>query len=52
MKINFETLDDGSVRLTVEGNPDEVGKIQAFVMANMTQFMAGLKGATKEEVKE
>jgi hypothetical protein len=51
MKINFETIEDGSVRLIIEGSPDEVGKIQQFVMSNMAQFMAGIN-ATKEEVKE
>lgn len=52
MKINFETLDDGSVRLVIEGTPEEVGRIQSFVMMNMGNFMSGLTGASKERVDE
>ena len=50
MKITFETLPDGSVKLVVIGEADEVGKIQQFIMTNMQSFMSGLKGATKERV--
>jgi len=53
MKVNFETLPDGSVRLVVEGGADEVGKIQAFIMMNMAGFISSIKGqATKERVDE
>ena len=53
MKVNFETLEDGRVRLEVIGEADEVAKIQQFIMTNMAGFLAGLKGtATKERVDE
>lgn len=49
MKANLETLEDGTVRLTVEGSAAEVMKIQAHLMSFMTSFMTG---ATKVEDKE
>jgi acylphosphatase len=49
LKANLETLEDGTVRLTVEGSAHEVLKIQSSIMSMVTSFMTS---ASKVEEKE
>jgi acylphosphatase len=50
VKAEFETLDDGSVKLVVIGKPDEVSKIYEFVTKQVNAFVGGLS-AKKEKVE-
>tara|TARA_B100000085_G_scaffold256002_1_gene256208 strand:+ start:566 stop:727 length:162 start_codon:yes stop_codon:yes gene_type:complete len=53
MKMNFELMSDGSVKLEILGQPAEVAKIQTFIMENLSGLLKGLNNtATKERVDE
>ena len=51
MKVEFETKDDGSARLVIEGDASEVLALREQIMSKMADILAGIKKATKEAVE-
>lgn len=49
MKAELETLKDGSVKLTVIGEANEMTKVYEMVTKQLSAFMTGIN-ATKEKV--